>query len=175
MLDIVESIRHRFASFDTLVQLTPLSFINLCRWLLFSVIIYAFHAYETGFTDVNLFSGGSYLAKFLTGLFTIKLTQAPGIKAALLGALIVIWFRILYRIGAYFSNMLMAIYIFLIEDARIKKMSFWKKVLFTFTWPTFDSIGRYTTYAALFMNVTWKPIPHESKVTIDDINGGENK
>ena len=175
MLDIVESIRHRFASFDTLVQLTPLSFINLCRWLLFSVIIYAFYAYETGFTDVNLFSGGSYLAKFLTGLFTIKLTQAPGIKAALLGALIVIWFRILYRIGAYFSNMLMAIYIFLIEDARIKKMSFWKKVLFTFTWPTFDSIGRYTTYAALFMNVTWKPIPHESKVTIDDINGGENK
>ena len=175
MLDIVESIRHRFASFDTLVQLTPLSFINLCRWLLFSVIIYAFHAYETGFTDVNLFSGGSYLAKFLTGLFTIKLTQAPGIKAALLGALIVIWFRILYRIGAYFSNMLMAIYIFLIEDARIKKMSFWKKVLFTFTWPTFDSIGRYTTYAALFMNVTWKPIPHESKVTIDDINGGETK
>ena len=171
MLDIVESIRHRFASFDTLVQLTPLSFINLCRWLLFSVIIYAFYAYETGFTDVNLFSGGSYLAKFLTGLFTIKLTQAPGIKAALLGA----WFRILYRMGAYFSNMLMAIYIFLIEDARIKKMSFWKKVLFTFTWPTFDSIGRYTTYAALFMNVTWKPIPHESKVTIDDINGGENK
>ena len=175
MLDIVESIRHRFASFDTLVQLTPLSFINLCRWLLFSVIIYAFYAYETGFTNVNLFSGGSYLAKFLTGLFTIKLTQAPGIKAALLGALIVIWFRILYRMGAYFSNMLMAIYIFLIEDARIKKMSFWKKVLFTFTWPTFDSIGRYTTYAALFMNVTWKPIPHESKVTIDDINGGETK
>lgn len=176
MLDVVESIRHRFASFDTLVQLTPLSFINLCRWLLFSVIIYAFYAYETGFTNVDLFSGGSYLAKFLRGIFTIKLTQAPGIKAALLGALVVIWFRILYRIGAYFSNMFMAIYIFLIEDARIKKMSFWKKLLFTFTWPTFDSIGRYTTYAALFMNVTWKPIPHESKVTIDDINnGGEAK
>ena len=176
MLDVVESIRHRFASFDTLVQLTPLSFINLCRWLLFSVIIYAFYAYETGFTNVDLFSGGSYLAKFLRGIFTIKLTQAPGIKAALLGAIVVIWFRILYRIGAYFSNMFMAIYIFLIEDARIKKMSFWKKLLFTFTWPTFDSIGRYTTYAALFMNVTWKPIPHESKVTIDDINnGGETK
>ncbi len=175
MLDIVESIRHRFASFDTLVQLTPLSFINLCRWLLFSVIIYAFYAYETGFANIDLFSGGSYLAKFLRGIFTIKLTQVPGIKAALLGALVVIWFRILYRIGAYFSNMLMAIYIFIIEDVRIKKMSFWKKVLFTFTWPTFDSIGRYTTYAALFMNVTWKPIPHESKVTIDDINGGEAK
>ena len=29
----IESIRHRFASFDTLVQLTPISFINLVRWL----------------------------------------------------------------------------------------------------------------------------------------------
>ena len=55
-------------------------------------------------------------------------------------------------------------------------MKFWDKVLFTFTWPTFDSIGRYTTYAALFMNVTWKPIPHESKVTIDDIDSdGDDK
>ena len=174
LLNIVESIRHRFASFDTLVQLTPLSFINLCRWLLFSVIIYAFYLYYNGFSNVNLFSGGSYLAKFLRSIFAIKLTSNPGIKAALLGALVTIWFRILYRIGAYFSNMLMAIYIFLVEDARIKKMNFWKKVFFTFTWPTFDSIGRYTTYAALFMNVTWKPIPHESKVTIDDINNGDN-
>ena len=73
-------------------------------------------------------------------------------------------------IGVYFTNMFMAIYLFIVEDSRIKKMKFWDKVLFTFTWPTFDSIGRYTTYAALFMNVTWKPIPHESKVTIDDID-----
>lgn len=35
---------------------------------------------------------------------------------------------------------------------------------------TFDIIGRYATYAALFMHVEWKPIPHESKVTIDDLN-----
>ena len=49
-------------------------------------------------------------------------------------------------------------------------IKFWKKILFVLTWPTFDIIGRYTTYAALFVKVTWKPIPHESKVTIDDIN-----
>ena len=69
----------------------------------------------------------------------------------------------------------MAIYLFIIEDARIKKIKLWKKIIFVFTWPTFDIIGRYTTYAALFMNVTWKPIPHESKVTIDDIDGGDAK
>ncbi len=38
--NFVESIRHRFASFDTLVQLTPISFINLCKWLIVMVLIY---------------------------------------------------------------------------------------------------------------------------------------
>ena len=52
---ILESIRHRFASFDTLVQLTPITFINLCRWLVFSVIIYSFYLYNNGFADINLF------------------------------------------------------------------------------------------------------------------------
>ena len=46
-----------------------------------------------------------------------------------------------------------------------------KKALYTLTWPTFDIIGRYTQYVALFKKVTWKPIPHESEVTIDDLSG----
>jgi cellulose synthase/poly-beta-1,6-N-acetylglucosamine synthase-like glycosyltransferase len=169
MLDIVESIRHRFASFDTLVQLTPLAFINFCRWIIFSIIIYSFYTYTNGLNDINLFSGGSYLAKALRQLFHIKITMGPGIKAMLIGLLITIWFRLLYRLGAYFSNMLMAIYLFIVEDARIKKMSLKDKILFTFTWPTFDIIGRYTTYVAVFKHVEWKPIPHQSKVTIDDL------
>ena len=81
-----------------------------------------------------------------------------------------IWLRIFYRIGKYLENTLMAVYLFIIERKNIKKMSIWKKILYCLTWPTFDIIGRYTTYAALFVKVTWKPIPHESKVTIDDIN-----
>ena len=87
--------------------------------------------------------------------------------------LLAILARILYRIGSYFTNMWLALYLFIIEDARIKKFSWWKKILYMFTWPTFDIIGRYTTYIALFKKVEWKPIPHESKVTIDDLNGGK--
>ena len=169
MLDIVESIRHRFASFDTLVQLTPLAFINVCRWLLFSVIIYGFYTYTNGINNVNVFSGGNYLATALRKVFALNINIGPGIKALFVGMLITIWFRLLYRLGAYFSNMLMAIYLFIIEDARIKKMSLKDKILFTFTWPTFDIIGRYTTYVAVFKKVEWKPIPHQSKVTIDDL------
>ena len=87
------------------------------------------------------------------------------------GMLLSIWLRILYRIGSYFKNTLLAVYLFIIEDVRIKKMSIWKKICFSFTWPLFDIIGRYTMYVALFMKVTWKPIPHESKVTIEEIEG----
>ena len=170
LLNILESIRHRFASFDTLVQLTPLSFINLIRWLIVSVIIYSCYTYVNGINDVYLFSGGNWLAKSLRNILAIKVNINPGFKALLIGLLISIWFRLLYRAGAYFSNMFLAIYLFIIENDRIKKMSIFKKILFVFTWPIFDIIGRYTTYAAFFMKVTWKPIPHESKVTIDDLS-----
>ncbi|MBP3664050.1 MAG: hypothetical protein J6J03_02705, partial [Tyzzerella sp.] len=62
-----------------------------------------------------------------------------------------------------------AVYLFFIEHKRIQKISIWKKMLYCFTWPTFDIIGRYTQYVAMFVKVEWKPIPHKSKVRIGDI------
>ena len=70
--------------------------------------------------------------------------------------------------------MAMAIYLFIIEHKRVKKIKLKDKILFTLTWPTFDIIGRYTTYAALFMKVEWKAIPHNSKVTIEDVDTSED-
>ncbi len=175
MLSIVESIRHRFASFDTLMQLTPFSVFNLARWLIVVVIMYGCYCYNMGINGSNLFSGSTYLAKALRSLFEIKIVVNPGINAFFVGMLISIWFRLLYRIGMYFQDMWIAVYVFIIERKNIKKISFMKKVLYTLTWPTFDIIGRYSTYAALFMKVTWKPIPHDSKVTIDDIHNNKEE
>ena len=169
--NLLESIRHRFASFDTLSQLTPIAFINLCRWLIFSVIIYACYAYTVGL-NVDLFKGSVWLARVFRNMKDIKVVVSPSIVSLIMGFILAIWWRLLYRLGTYFSNCLMAIYLFIIEHKNIKKMSIWKKCLYVLTWPTFDIIGRYTIYAALFMKVTWKPIPHDSKVTIEDINKG---
>ena len=58
-LNIVESIRHRFASYDTLMQLTPLVVFNTFRWLLVSVIMYGTYAYGAGVNGTNFFSGGT--------------------------------------------------------------------------------------------------------------------
>ena len=175
MLSIVESIRHRFASFDTLMQLTPFSVFNLARWLIVVVIMYGCYCYNMGINGSNLFSGSTYLAKVLRSLLEIKIVVNPGINAFFVGMLISIWFRLLYRIGMYFQDMWIAVYVFIIERKNIKKIPFMKKVLYTLTWPTFDIIGRYSTYAALFMKVTWKPIPHDSKVTIDDIHNNKEE
>ena len=168
-LRILESIRHRFASFDTLVQLTPIAFINLVRWLIVLVLIYSFYSYTYGIDNVKLFSGSVWLAKSLNKIFHVQITMAPGVKALFTMMAIQVWLRLLYRIGIYFSNMWMAVYLLIIEEKRIKKMKLLDKIKFIIMWPWFDIIGRYTTYIALFKKVTWKPIPHDSKITIEDL------
>ena len=49
-----------------------------------------------------------------------------------------------------------------------KKIKWYKKLWFSLMWPWFDIIGAVSMYIALFKKVTWKPIPHESQVNIDD-------
>ena len=170
ILSIIESIRHRFASYDTLLQLTPFSVFNLAKWIIVILIMGSCYYYNNGINNIDLLSGGTYLAKGLRNLFSIKISVEPGINALFIGMITAIWLRLFYRMGMYIQNMWVAVYVFIIERKNIKKMSFKKKVLYTITWPIFDIIGRYTTHAALFMKVTWKPIPHDSKVTIDDID-----
>ena len=82
----------------------------------------------------------------------------------------VFWWRISWRLGNHFVAMIEAIYVFIMERKRIKKMSLLKKAWFAFTWPLFDIIGTVSMYIALFMKVTWKPIPHESCINIDDVS-----
>ncbi len=168
ILNIIENIRHRFASYDTLMQLTPFSVFNIFRWLVVVWFMGSCYMYNTG-VDVNFFQGGTYLAQALKKLFSIRIVVNPGVNALLVGLLVNAWFRILFRLGDYIERMWVAVYIFIIEHKNIKPMPLYKKVFYTLTWPTFDVIGRWTTYVALFMKVEWKPIPHDSKVTIDDI------
>lgn len=170
LLSIIESIRHRFASYDTLMQLTPFSIINIVRWLIVSVIIYSCYTYINGIHNLSIFSGGTYLARFLRDVADIRVDFTPGFVSLYAGLITSIWIRIFYRIGAYLENIWLAIYIFFIERKRIVKIPFFKRAFYCFTWPIFDIIGRYTQYIAIFKKVIWKPIPHESKITIDDID-----
>ena len=55
------------------------------------------------------------------------------------------------------------------ERKKIKKFSLRKKILYIITFPLFNIMGRITTYIAIFKKVTWERIPHESNVTIKDL------
>ena len=147
----------------------PFSVFSLFRWLLVTVLFYSIYSYTYGLTNINLFGGSTILAKFLKLFINIRFDIEPGLKALFLALLISIWARLFYRIGSYIERIFEAVYIFIIERKRIQKISFSKKVLYCLTWPIFDIIGRYTTYIALFKKIEWKPIPHESKITIDDL------
>ena len=68
---VLESIRFRFMSFDTFGHLLPLPFINLCKWVVFSLFFYFFFSYTNGFINYDLFSYNSIGSKIL-GLFFNK-------------------------------------------------------------------------------------------------------
>lgn len=167
---LLDCVRYRWMSFDTFAQLVPSSIYNAVRWILLYLVIYPCFCYCSGMDTVALLFKGSYLAKVTSSVFGYKvLSIGPGPEAYFICILIVIWFRLCFRIGRYFYCIPVAIYLFFIERKRIIKMSIPKKLLYCLTWPVFDIIGRYSQYAALFVKVTWKPIPHNSKVRIEDI------
>ena len=166
----IEGIRHRWASFDTLAQLFPSVIVKLFLWLLVTVLIYSSYCYTTGLENVLVFKNSNFLTKALKAVFgEIYVNASPGAAAFLYSAALALLWRLLGKAAYHFENMLTAVYVFIVERKRIKKIPFYKKVLYCITWPTFDIIYRYSMYAALFMKVTWKPIPHTSKVTIEDI------
>lgn len=163
------TIRHRFMSFDTFAQLIPKNVIYAAKWIITRLILYPFVVWESG-AVMWIFGGDNYIANLVKQLVgNIDITLDAGWKSYLLSLLLVIWSRIFYRLCRYIINIWIAVYIFIIEYKRMPKFSIWKKILYCFTWPTFDIIGRYTQYIALFKKVEWKPIPHNSKVTIEDL------
>lgn len=166
----LESIRHRFASFDMLMHQTPFLVFNLFFWLFFSALLYVIYSYSNGVSNTSLVFETSLIGRLLTNIFKdIYFNFDPGIEAMFASLIIVLILRLLFRIETYLLSFIMPIYIFIIERKRIKKITFIKKIKYILTWPIFDLIGIYTSYIALFVKVTWKPIPHTSEVTIEDI------
>ena len=139
---IGKTIRQKFACFDTLGQLMPKALIKTFIWIVVTLIISSFANFEA----------------------------EMGVSALVSIMFITICNRIVSRLKQYFVNIFSAIYVFIVENKRIIEIPLHKKIWFCLTWPTFDVIYRYATILALFMKVTWKPIPHTSKVKIDDIS-----
>ncbi len=70
----------------------------------------------------------------------------------------------------YLKQIYQGIFIFVIERKRIIPIPLWKKAFYSFMWPIFDIIGSVAVLIALFSHVEWKPIPHKSDVSIDNLS-----
>jgi cellulose synthase/poly-beta-1,6-N-acetylglucosamine synthase-like glycosyltransferase len=166
----IEFFRHRFASFDTLCQLIPINVVNLVRWIIIYVLFKSFYSYSNGLMNVSLVAGNSWLANIVNAICNLNIIILPGIKALFICMLLEFVSRIIYRMGVNIANMFTALYIFITERKKLPKMSIKNKILSMLTWPIFDIMGRYAMYIACFKKVEWKPIPHNSEVSINDIN-----
>ena len=166
----IEFFRHRFASFDTLCQLIPINVVNLVRWIIIYVLFKSFYSYSNGLMNVSLVAGNSWLANIVNAICNLNIIVLPGIKALFICMLLEFVSRIIYRMGVNIANMFTALYIFITERKKLPKMSIKNKILSMLTWPIFDIMGRYAMYIACFKKVEWKPIPHNSEVSINDIN-----
>ena len=164
------ALKDRFIMFDTFMHLLPTNVINITRWILVVLILRSLYAYSNNMNSVDFFAGGTYLAQILRHFFNIQIEIPSGVGAIFVTFLIGVWARLFYRIGAYLENIIVPWYILFLERKRIKKMPISKIFVNSLLWPIFDIVGRYTTYIALFKKVSWKPVPHNSKITIDDIN-----
>ncbi len=167
---VLISLKDRFIMFDTFMHLLPTNVINITRWLLVTLILRSCWCYSNQISDINFFAGGTALAQVLNHFFTIKIHIPTGVNALWAAFLVGVWARLFYRIGAYIQNIIVPWYILFLERRRIKKMPIHKIFLYSLLWPIFDIVGRYTTYIALFKKVSWKPVPHNSKITIEDLS-----
>ncbi len=170
-----ESLRQRWASYDILAQTCPWSLVNLVLWLIVSVFMFSCFCYSNGVQGDFFDPDGNLLSKLLCWIFgSCGVSVSKGITAAFVGfALTFVW-NIIGTVFLYLGNVLIAFYLLIAERKRLIKMPLWKKIVYSFTWTSFDLIGTWTIYFAVFKKVEWKVIPHTSTVTIDNIEGAKD-
>ena len=163
--------RCKIASLDTLAMLIPVPLFTVTFWLLTTVFVQVFLGYTKGIDSQAIFIGNNFLSNTLELIFnnSFVVNMSPGLTAAFISLLLVMCHNAINKINFHITSMLVAVYVFLVERKRIIKIPFYKKVFYTITWPVFDAIGRWTVYFAFFMKIEWKPIPHTSTVTINQI------
>ncbi len=167
---LVEEIRTRWASFDTLAQVFPTAVVKAFTWLVISVFMFSCYSYAYGINSDELIRVTTPLGKLLRMIFgDIRVTITPGFLAMVTSIGLAVLWNVTSRIYYHLKAVLASFYVLIVEHKKIIKIPLYKKILYSLTWPTFDMIGRWTTYFALFMKVEWKPIPHTSTVTIEQI------
>ena len=74
-----------------------------------------------------------------------------------------------FMIFEHFGVIPIGLFLFFTERKRMPKISLWKKLYFSLTFPFFSIIGDITLLSCVFRKVTWQPIPHDASIRIEEI------
>lgn len=158
----INNIRLRFMSFDMLTVVFPrLLGTVIKKFLVYSLRIVMVLCSSAVFT-INL---APKFVRVILNFFEINaIPQTKGVMVLWL-----IFCALAYTASSYFSGIITAVYIFIIERVHIPPMKWYKKLWFCLTFPIFDLMGKLSMVIALFIKVEWKPIPHNASINIDEI------
>lgn len=159
----LRNLRMRLMSFDMLTVVFPNGLYSVIKKILL-YILRTVLIFETG----KVFGVG-YAPDLISNLFKLfGITVNP--TDAMQKALWLMFFTFAWTISSYLNGILTAAYVYIIEHKRIKPIKWYKKLWFCLTFPIFDLIGKLSMCIALFIKVEWKAIPHNSSVTISNLD-----
>ncbi len=158
----LDNVRLRYMSYDMMMLVFPRSLTCFLLDIVVFILKFTLIALSTAYFSIDLAPG---ILKTVFNLFNVTIVPSTTVMA-------LIYFVIFSIVGffvSYAGNIVMALYVFIIEGKRIPPMPWGKKIWFAIMFPWFDFIGKLSSTIALFTKAEWKPIPHNSTSSISEI------
>ncbi len=165
---ILNSIRLRFMSFDMLTVVFPKALMEIVKDIAVFLLRLSLVLATGRVFGIEIAPG---IIKTISG----KIGFSPNIESGGSAVAALIFLTLAWQMYKYAKNIIIAVYIFIVERKRILPMKWYKKLWYCFTFPIFDIIGRLSVLAALFVRVEWKPIPHRASVSISEIEENQRR
>lgn len=162
LMRVLLNLRLRFMSFDMLTVVFPNSLASLLK----KIIVFCLRVCLI--FGAGSFFGAGYAPAFfkkILNLFSVSPQEGSHLHALL-------WLTVItlaWTTHSYLNGILSASYIFIVENKRIMPIKWYKKLWFCITFPIFDLIGKLSMLIAMFIKVDWKPIPHNSDISISEL------
>lgn len=160
---LFNNLRLRFMSFDMLTVVFPFSLSKVIKKFITYILEIALIAISFDYLTEDK---APAILKTVCDWLSLDLSANGTSRAILLLTL----FFIFGTLSTFASAIITAAYVFIIERKRIMKIKWYKKIWFCLTFPMFDLFGKISSCIALFAKVEWKPIPHTTNVTIDQVD-----
>ncbi len=160
---LLRSLYLRLLSADMFTIVFPRSLTGLIKRIaVYALRIAMIFTTGYGFVTMDLAGKSVWAAAALVGCQPVP--QSPWQALAMLTVL-----GVLAAVVVCLERMLCAAYILFMERRHIPPMPWYKWLWYCVTFPMFDTIGKLSCLAALFMKVEWKPIPHNAAIAIEEL------